>query len=173
MSAQDPDRAIRLEIAVQASLDAVWKAWTTEEGIRTFFAPDCHVELRIDGAYEIFFDPQAEPGKRGADEMRILAFQPRKMLAFTWNAPLHMTQVRKQRTHVVVRFHELNGRTKVTLFHDGWGEGPEWDQAFEYFMKAWRDLVLPRLRYRFSVGPVDWENLPILKKIHTRSEISL
>jgi uncharacterized protein YndB with AHSA1/START domain len=164
MSTQDPDRAIRLQIVVETGLDAVWDAWTTEGGIKTFFAPDCHVDLRVDGPYEIFFDPEAEPGQRGADEMRILAFQPKKMLAFTWNAPLHMPQVRKQLTHVVVRFQELDAeRTKVSLFHDGWGEGGEWDDAFEYFVKAWRDLVLHRLQYRFSVGPVDWENLPEAK----------
>lgn len=165
MSAQDPNRAIRLEIVVEANLDEVWNAWTTEDGIRTFFAPDCRVDLRVDGAYEIFFDPEAEPGQRGADEMRILALQPKKMLAFTWNAPLHMPEVRKQRTHVVVRFQELDGgRTKVTLFHDGWGEGGEWDEAFEYFVRAWRDIVLPRLKHRFSVGPVDWEHLPMLEE---------
>ena len=40
------------------------------------------------------------------------------------------------------------------------GEGGEWDKAFAYFVSDWKDVVLPRLRYRFSVGPVDWENPP-------------
>ena len=158
---QDPNRVIRGEVVVEASLDEVWNAWTTPEGIRSFFAPDCNLEMRIDGPYEVFFDPQAEPGKRGADEMRILAFQPKKMLAFTWNAPLHMPEVREHRTHVVVRFQRHDGeRTKVTLFHDGWGEGGEWDEAFQYFTRAWLESVFPRLQYRFAVGPVDWENPP-------------
>jgi uncharacterized protein YndB with AHSA1/START domain len=161
MEVCERDRAIRGEVIVDASLDEVWRAWTTEEGIRSFFAPSGHVELRVDGPYEIFFDPQAQPGRRGADEMRILAFQAKKMLAFTWNAPLHLPEVRKQRTHVVLRFQEVTqGRTKVKLFHDGWGEGGEWDEAFEYFTRAWKEMVLPRLQYRFSIGPVDWEHPP-------------
>jgi uncharacterized protein YndB with AHSA1/START domain len=163
MEVQNPDRVIREEVIVNAGVDEVWDAWTTPEGIKTFFAPACNIELRVGGLYEIFFNPDAEPGLRGTDEMRIMALQSGKMLAITWNAPPHLANVRKQLTHVVVRFkQEPDGRTKVSLTHDGWGEGDEWDRAFEYFARVWRDVVLPRLKYRFSVGPVDWDNPPEL-----------
>ena len=35
--------------------------------------------------------------------------------------------------------------------------------ANEYFQQAWLDVVLPRLRYRFEVGPIEWQNPPDLK----------
>lgn len=157
----NPDRVIRGEVIVEARVDAVWEAWTTEEGIKSFFAPACNVDLRVDGLYEILFNPDAEPGWRGAEGMRIMAFQPKKMLAFTWNAPPDLSNVRDQLTHVVIRLFELpEGRTRVTLAHDGWGEGEEWDKAFAYFVRAWKDVVLPRLKYRFSIGPIDWKDPP-------------
>jgi uncharacterized protein YndB with AHSA1/START domain len=160
MNDTDVNRVIRDEILVDASRDEVWAAWTTEGGITSFFAPACKVEITVDGAYEILFDPAAEPGRRGAEGCRVLAFQPKKMLAFTWNAPLNMPEVRKQWTHVVVRFEQVEaGKTRVLLWHDGWGQGPEWDEAFEYFVKAW-NVVLFRLKYSFSTGPVDWDNPP-------------
>ena len=85
------------------------------------------------------------------------------MLPFTWNAPLHLPNVRQQRTHVVVRFKDIDDtQTHVALQHDGWGEGEEWDQAFAYLSRVWQDVVLPRLRYRFSVDPIDWGNPPQL-----------
>jgi len=141
----------------------VWEAWTTEAGARSFFAPDCRIELRIDGAYEMYFDLDVEPGKRGGEEMRILAIQPGKMLSFTWNAPPTLPTVRGQRTHVVVHLYPAEGRqTRVTLKHDGFGEGGEWDQAYGYFVRAWPKVVLPRLVYRFTVGPIDWDHLPQL-----------
>lgn len=161
MVAENLNRVIRGEVVVEADLDAVWDAWTTEDGIASFFAPACNIDLRVGGRYEILFDPAAEPGNRGAEGVVILALQPRRMLAFTWNAPPHMAEIRKQWTHVTVRFQPVGDeRTKITLFHDGWGEGPEWDEAFEYFNRAWNDVVLPRLEYRFSVGPVDWNAPP-------------
>lgn len=81
------DRVLRTELVLAAPVEAVWNLWTTAEGITSFFAPGANVEPRVDGLYEIFFNPAAEPGKRGADGMRILAFEPRKRLSFTWNAP--------------------------------------------------------------------------------------
>jgi uncharacterized protein YndB with AHSA1/START domain len=161
MSTHGIDRAIRLEVDVEAGVKEVWEAWTTKEGLESFFGPVCRVELRVDGAYEILFNPDGEPGYRGAEGMRVMAYQPEKMLAFTWNAPPHLPEARKQLTHVQVWMETLEeGRTRVTLAHRGWGEGGEWDEAFDYFVKAWGEVVLPRLQYRFSTGPVDWENLP-------------
>ncbi|MFH1312320.1 MAG: SRPBCC domain-containing protein [Candidatus Eisenbacteria bacterium] len=161
MDAEGRDRVIQDEVVVEAGLDAVWDAWTTSEGIKSFFAPACSIDLRVDGAYEMLFDPGAEPGSRGGEGVRILAIEPKTMLSFTWNAPPHLANVRKQWTHVVIRLEAAGaGRTRVRMIHDGWGEGEEWDQAFEYFTRAWKQMVLPRLRYRFSTGPVDWENPP-------------
>ena len=161
MESNDTERAIRGEVIVPAGLDEVWNAWTTEDGIRSFFAPDVRVRLEVGGPYEIYFDPQAEPGRRGAEGVRILALQPRTMLSFTWNAPPHLPEVRGQWTHVIIHLEPLGPRrTKVTLFHDGWGKGGQWEQAFDYFQRAWKQVVLPRLQYRFAVGPVDWEKPP-------------
>jgi uncharacterized protein YndB with AHSA1/START domain len=160
MSSSNPDRVLEKQATVEATIPRMWDAWTTEEGIKSFFSPACNVELKVDGPFEILFDPGAEPGSRGAEGCRILAFQPEKMLAFTWNAPPHLAEVRKQWTHVVVRFKEAGlGSTSVTIRHDGWGEGGEWDQAFEYFDRAW-EVVLRWLGYRFERGPIDWDNPP-------------
>src|SRR5260221_13926725 len=81
------ERVIRKQVVVKASPDAVWKAWTTPDGIKSFFAPDARVEARPGGAFEIYFNPFAEPGLKGADGMRFLALQEGRMLSFTWNAP--------------------------------------------------------------------------------------
>lgn len=156
------DRRIAGSVEVDANISEVWDAWTTESGIKSFFAPACNIELKPGGSYEIFFNPEGASGERGADDMQVMAFQKHKMISFTWNAPPHLPEVRKQRTHVTIRFSEVNSnsvRTKVSLFHDGWGIGGEWDEAFNYFTHAWLDIVLPKLVKRFQDGPVNWENI--------------
>jgi uncharacterized protein YndB with AHSA1/START domain len=155
------ERAITSEISVPAPLTEVWHAWTTKEGAERFFAPRCNIDLKPGGAYEMLFNLDADHGKQGGEGMVLLAVQPPRMLAFTWNAPPHLPSVRGQMTHVVIRLFETEaGETRVTLRHDGWGEGNEWDDAFQYFSSAWADVVLPRLRHRFESGPVDWSNPP-------------
>ena len=150
------ERALDKEVVVQASLDQVWSAWTTREGIVSFFAPDAKIEPRVGGAFQIYMDPGAEPGMKGADEMRFLALQPRKMISFDWNAPPSLPEARAQRTFVVVRFNPVDERsTRVSIHHTGWGDGGEWDKAYVYFDRAW-GYVLGNLRLRFEKGPRDW-----------------
>jgi uncharacterized protein YndB with AHSA1/START domain len=160
------ERAIDREIVVPATLDATWNAWTTREGIITFFAPDAVVEPRVGGAFHIHINPLAEPGMKGADDMRFLAIQPKQMISFDWNAPPHLAEARAQRTFVIVRFAAVDEKnTKVTLHHTGWGTGGEWDKTYTYFERAWAG-VLGNLKKRFETGPQDWtEWLAQLKKM--------
>ena len=104
LAAGAQERAIRSTVVVPAPLDEVWAAWTTTEGIKSFFAPDAKVEARVDGPFEVYMNPFGVPGMKGADGMRFLAIQPKRMITFTWNAPPTMPVVRKQRTYVTVRF---------------------------------------------------------------------
>jgi uncharacterized protein YndB with AHSA1/START domain len=108
--AEAAERAIDKQIEVPATLDQAWDAWTTREGITSFFAPDAQVEARAGGAFEIYFDPTAAPGSKGADGMQFMALQPKTMLSFTWNAPPHLPQARQQRTLVVVRFEPVGDK---------------------------------------------------------------
>jgi uncharacterized protein YndB with AHSA1/START domain len=158
------DRAVTAQIEVPAARDDVWEAWTTEAGARTFFAPACRIDLRPGGAYEMLFDLQADPGLQGGEGNRLLAIQPGMLLSFSWNAPPELPAVRGQRTHVTLRFAARGPQvTHVWLQQDGWGAGGEWDRAFDYFNHAWKQVVLPRLRYRFERGPIDWDQPPELE----------
>jgi uncharacterized protein YndB with AHSA1/START domain len=157
------ERAIEKSVEVAASLDEAWAAWTTREGIVSFFAPDARVEARVGGPFEIYIDPGGATGAKGADDMRFLALQPKRMLSFDWNAPPHLPEARAQRTLVILRFEPLGDTlTRVRLHHTGWGDGGQWDQAFTYFDRAWGN-VLNNLKQRFERGPQDWK--PWLEKL--------
>ena len=154
-SAQEAERALVKEITVAAPVADVWKAWTTSEGLTTFFAPRAHVELRVGGPYELYFSSQEPKGKQGSEGCTVLAFRPQEMLSFTWNHPPTMS-IRDQYTRVVLTFKEVApGRTQVKFMQTGWGKGAEWDESFAYFDRAW-SKVLANLEHRFAVGPIDW-----------------
>jgi uncharacterized protein YndB with AHSA1/START domain len=166
----DVDQTIKLEIVVNASVEKVWWAWTTREGIRSFFAPDCDIDLRVLGKYDILFAPSAPVGLRGAEGNLLLAIQEGKMLSFTWDAPPLFPEIRKQRTSVVVRLARLGqDKTRLVFSHSGWGEGADWSKVRNYFVSAWGDVVLPYLKYSLEVGPIDWKNPPQKLPKATRS----
>jgi uncharacterized protein YndB with AHSA1/START domain len=157
------DRVLRAEVVVPAPVGEVWDAWTTEAGIRSFFAPDGRVDLRVDGTYDVWFNPRGGPDQRGAEGMRILDVDPRRRFVFTWNAPPSIPSIRGRRTVVVLDFAgDGRDRTRLRFTQMGWGDGPDWDKAYAYFDKAWGGFVLPSLVRRFEHGPIDWAALPEL-----------
>jgi uncharacterized protein YndB with AHSA1/START domain len=150
------ERRIVKEVVVKAAPEAVFKAWSTSEGVATFFAPEARVEARPDGPFEVYMNPYGTPGMKGADDMRVLGVQENRMISFTWNAPPHLPMARAQRTFVVVRLQpEGTNETRVRLTHTGWGDGGEWDKAYAYFDRAWGN-VMANLQKRFAEGPIDW-----------------
>jgi len=169
-SVQATERAIDKQVEIPATLDQAWDAWTTREGITSFFAPDARIEPRVGGAFHIHFDPGAPQGSRGADDMRFMSLQPKRMLSFDWNAPPSLPEARAQRTFVVVRFERVGDAvTRVSLHHTGWGDGGEWDRAYAYFDRAWGG-VLGNLKKRFEHGPTDWA--PWLEQLRRVREVS-
>lgn len=148
--------AIVRNIEVPAPQHQVWLSWTTAEGVKSFFAEECKLDLRVGGAYEMYFNLEAPTGEWGGEGCVILAIEPESMFSITWNAPPEFGQIRDQKTHVVIRLKAIDEKkTLVTLSHDGWGESEEWQQVREYFVRAWGEIVLPRLVRRFSEGPLN------------------
>lgn len=146
------ERLLQKEAIINASASEIFNAWTTSEGIATFFAKQSNVELRIGGPYELYMKLDNPPGKRGAEGCKILSYLPNKMLSFEWNAPPKIPTLRDagELTSVVLQFDELSvNQTKVTLTQLGWGEGEDWDECYNYFDNAWSH-VLNNLTKRFD-----------------------
>jgi uncharacterized protein YndB with AHSA1/START domain len=142
------ERRIVKEVVVSAPRSAVWKLWTTSDGPAEFVADKAEIELRLGGRYEWLFDRSAPEGARGSEGCTVLSFIPLEMLAFTWNAPPSIPELRDSgaRTQVVVRFAELQpDTTRVTLTQHGFGEGEAWERYITYFERAW-EVVLTRLK---------------------------
>ena len=152
---------IEVETVVNASLEDVWQAWTTNEGTQSFFSKKTNVKLEIGGPFELFFDTAKPEGSQGSENCRFLSYIPMEMLSFSWNAPPKFEHARGRHTWVVIRFEQLGPRqVKVKLTHLGWDEmksahpnhADEWDQVYDYFAKAW-PYVLENLKKRFDDGP--------------------
>jgi len=138
------DRVLHLEKIVHASLEDVWRAWTTEEGVTAFAPPAAKIDMRVGGAYEWYFIMDAPEGQRGAEGCRVLSYVPKQSLAFTWNAPPKIPELRGAgaRTQVHVAMAPAGrGRVKVTLTQFGYGQGNAWNQYYDYFERAWASVL--------------------------------
>ncbi|MGD0396760.1 MAG: SRPBCC domain-containing protein [Nitrososphaerales archaeon] len=152
------NRVLAKSVLVDATADEVWRAWTTLEGIKRFFAPDARLDITPRGKYEILFNPEEPEGQKGAEGCSVLSYVPLKMFSFTWGAPPEFPKARKEVAQwVVLFFDEVDQeRTLVRLQEFGWKDGKQGEQVYDYFDQAW-DLVLARLAHSFAHGPVDWK----------------
>ncbi len=155
----ETDRTVGCETTVEATPHEVYRLWTTEDGVKRFFAPDAHIEPWPGGRYEILFVPDRDPQglSHGTTGARMLRLVPNRRLVFEWitfagdstlgnNAPpVAPPALRNERplpTWVEVRLQSLpGGRTRVTLHHYGFRHGDLWDASYAFFDRAWRGVL--------------------------------
>ena len=137
------------QIVVSAPPPTVYRAWTTTEGLRTFMVPTARIDLREGGDLEILFDMSQPEGSRGSEGCVVVAFEPDRELAFTWNFPPSLPSIRGQHTIVRISFVAEGPGTRVTLRQSGWRDDGEWPAGWSYFDRAW-GRVLEQLRESFA-----------------------
>jgi uncharacterized protein YndB with AHSA1/START domain len=143
------DKVLVLSITVPAPLPAVWQAFTTSYGLRTWLTPGAVVDLRPGGEWTAHFPGGSTGGGT------ILSFIPEKELILSALAPDRFPAVRAQRTRARFRFEARGSSTLVELTQTGWMAGDEWDKAYEYLTVGDAQL-LATLHHRFLKGPIDW-----------------
>jgi uncharacterized protein YndB with AHSA1/START domain len=148
-----PRKELRFTVVVPATLDEVWNAFATTEGLRTWLWSDVRVDLRSGGDWLVLYPG----GKTGGGTIQ--SFVPKKRLIVRALAPETFPTVRKERTTAVFEFAAVNAAsTRVTLAQFGWKKGQEWDDAYEYLANGNAQL-LAQLRSRFEKGPIDWTRI--------------
>jgi uncharacterized protein YndB with AHSA1/START domain len=136
-------RELRTEVVVDAPLDAVWAAFTTKEGMESWAVRKAEMDFRVGGRMRTNYNPAATPDGPGWIVHHILTVDPKRMFSGRFDAPANALPAAKRAaegTWTVTYFDALSpDRTKVTLAHLGFGTGPEWDEAYEFFRKgnAW------------------------------------
>ena|ERR1700741_5050749 len=133
------DRVIYQQLVLNTTPEAVWRKWTTTEGIQSFFCRNCSIDLKLNGNFELYFMMSNPVGLRGSEGCRFLSYIPGKMLSFSWNAPPEFPEVRNgEKTWCILFLEETEqNKTLLKFSHLGWHKGEEWDKVYDYFSKAW------------------------------------
>ena len=151
-SATAPPQELVIQVEVPAALPAVWKAFTTSEGLTTWLTPEATVDLRPGGEWTARFPGGSTGGGT------IVSFVPEKELVISALAPDRFPHVRAARTRAVFDFEARGNSTIVRLTQSGWKSGPEWTGAYEYLV-AGNAQLLATLHKRFVDGPLDWKKI--------------
>lgn len=147
------ERVMELSVEVPATLEDVWRAFTTAEGFASWAVPLARVDLRVGGEYETSYDPKVALGTPGTIRNRIEALVPLRLVVIrnVQAPPVTAFDVPTfQSLQTAVHFQPAGERlTRVTLQTPGFGESAAFESVWRHFLMGNR-WTLAKLRERFE-----------------------
>lgn len=133
------DKIIYRSISLKCNLQKAFEMFTLNKHLEIWLTQIADVEPKVGGKYELFWNPEDKENDSTIG-CKILALHPSKFLSFEWKGPKQfkhfMNEVRPL-TNVVIFLIPCQECTEVHLLHTGWRDTSEWEEARQYFVKAW------------------------------------
>ncbi len=152
------ERVLQQSVVVNASLEEVWKTFTTSEGLRTFVAPVITVELKTGGDWFANYKVGAKVGDPGTIHNTVLNYLPMEMFSIKIGLTEFFPKELRDANSLfeVITFKEVGPQqVRVTSSVVGWQKGADWDKTYEFFRRG-DEATFKALLWRFQHGPIDW-----------------
>lgn len=136
-------RILHHSVQLPCTRPEAFEMFTVSEKLATWLTDAAEVEPKQGGKYELFWDP-SDRENNSTIGCKVTAVEPCKLLAFDWKGPVQFRDVMNNEgrlTHVAVFFTPADDAapqpTEVHLIHSGWGDTAEWEEARQWFQRAW------------------------------------
>lgn len=141
------------EIWIEAEPERAWNAWTQSDRVTLWFAPAADIEPKSGGKFELFFNPDRKDSM-STFGCKIIRYDEPRSFTFQWKGPDTFADTMNQQerlTLVKVTLEPANRGTAVRLEHSGWMDTEAWNQARQWHVEAWRQM-LARLKAMLESG---------------------
>ena len=139
-----PAEPIVTEGIVNAPVDAVWKAFTTQQGLESWMVAKTEIDLTAGGSWRTSYSKESTLDDDAAIHHRILAYDPGRMFSFrTVKFPKGFPFPNAiLKTWNVVYFEPVgDGQTKVTARMLGYTDEDESQRMRTFFEKGNRETM--------------------------------
>jgi len=136
------DKIIVQTALLNCSTDKAFEMFTENQKLESWLTTKADVEMKVSGKYELFWTPNdSDPKNNSTYGCKVLAIDQPYFLNIEWAGNAEQKEfMNKLRplTNVTFLFTKIeNNKTKVTLIHTGWRQDEKWEDARQYFIKAW------------------------------------
>jgi uncharacterized protein YndB with AHSA1/START domain len=137
---------------IEAPIDAVWAAFTTNQGQESWNVAHAEVDLKVGGKMRTHYDANGRIGDPNTIENTILCFEPKRMLAIqVINPPEkfpYKNAIKKMWT--VLYFDDAGpSRTRLRLVGTGYGDDEESKKLRNFFDRG-NSYTLKKLQEKFA-----------------------
>ncbi len=136
------ENIIQLKEEVECNINTAFDMFTQNRLLESWLTTKAEVEPKVGGKFELFWVPE----NREHDSTigcKITGIEKNVHLSFSWKGPQQYESFMNfadPLTHVIAFFtREIKtpNKTTIHLFHTGWGNTPDWQEARDWFEKAW------------------------------------
>ncbi len=127
------------EVHVKASIDKVWKAYTTSEGWRAWVAPVAEVDFKIGGVIKTNYRRGAKLNDRDTNTLRVINYVPKRVITLQADVSKNWPQILRENAKQmfnVITFHEKENGTKILSYGIGYKDTPEFKKLLDFFVTA-------------------------------------
>jgi uncharacterized protein YndB with AHSA1/START domain len=131
---------ILIQVTVPLPVPMIYTALTAPEQLAGWLCHSARVSAQVGGDFALSFrEPVAfeSPGK-------VRQLTANLDIGFTWLAPPPFARLMNQGaapTNVYLRLQESPEGVDITLEHEGWGSGEEWEEARSWHFHFWEDRL--------------------------------
>lgn len=131
---------ILIQVTVPLPVPMIYAALTDPNQLKNWLADEAQVKAVVGGTYHLSFrgaTPFESPG-------RVVRMNPDLDIGFSWVAPPRFDRLMNQPdrlTQVYVRLQESPEGVDITLEHEGWGAGEEWEEARSWHFHFWEERL--------------------------------
>ncbi len=146
-----PDQVVT-EGVINAPVEAVWAAFTTNEGQESWNVAHADIDLKVNGLMRTHYDRNGKIGDPQTIENTILCFEPNRMLAIhVKNPPVNFPFKNAiQKMWTVIYLEEAGAsRTTLKIAGNGYGHDEESEKLRKFFEKG-NDFTLKKLQTKFT-----------------------
>jgi hypothetical protein len=134
------EKVLRLEAIIPLDKNKAWQLFTTDEGLKKWIAPLAHIELRTGGFILTNYDKTKSLTDSSSIRLAILNYIEQEL--FTLKVKLNdnfpkSIQEEDGNLQEIIQFIPAGPKkTKIISSMIGWGQGPEWTKAYNFFVKG-------------------------------------
>jgi uncharacterized protein YndB with AHSA1/START domain len=133
-------KVLRIDMSVPVPVDRLWHAWTRADELRHWVAPVVEVDFRTGGVLSTNYDAKGTIGAPGTIRLPIVACIDRQLIVLKVNLnadfPRSVRGSDQQLLEIVQLVDAGDGHSVLRSSMVGWGAGPDWDKAYDFFARG-------------------------------------
>lgn len=133
------DNRIVDEFEIEASVDDVWNAFTTSNGLKSWVAPLADIDLRVGGKWRANYSKDGKLGDATTIENTILSYDPKRMLslkATRFPAGFEFVEAAKATWSIFYFTKVSETKTKITIVGLGYTDSEQSKKMRSFFKPA-------------------------------------